>query len=171
MRSVLAALALTIAAPLHAAEWRVAVGVFMFQGVDVQLSVRPEQSRWQYSLRAVRYTEEWETASGTSLSETTTTKVGPQLNYLFSPEARGSWYLGVSLLKWTQRESSPRTGTSGKDETTAPFFGGGYSGRLGTRMFYNFGILLSPAELSTETADSAEQSTGADVQLQLGLAF
>jgi hypothetical protein len=166
-----ATLAFVIATPLQAAEWRLAAGIFMFSGVDAHLSVRPQGSGWQLGVRALRYTEEWETAAGTSLSKTTTTKVGPQLNYLFSPEARGSWYLGASVLRWTQQESSPRTGTSGRDETTAPFFGGGYSGRLGGRMFYNLGILLSPAKLSTQTADSAEETTGADIQLQFGLAL
>jgi hypothetical protein len=59
MKSVFLAMALTIAAPLQAAEWRPGVGVF-------------EQSRWQLGLRALRYTGEWETSAGTSLSKAAT---------------------------------------------------------------------------------------------------
>jgi hypothetical protein len=52
----------------------------------------------------------------------------------------------------------------------APFFGGGYARRGGIG-YWNFGLFLSPAKLTTQTADTAEETTGADVQLQLGLAF
>ena len=172
MKSVFVAMALTIAAPLQAAEWRAGVGVFVLSedGIDVHVSMRPEQSRWQFGLRALRYTEEWETSAGTSLSKTTTTKVGPQVNYLFSPEARASWYVGMSVMRWIQEEKSSRTTTRGRDQTTAPFFGGGYA-RRGDIGYWNFGLFLSPAKLTTQTADTAEETTGADVQLQLGLAF
>ena len=173
MKAIFLATALTIAAPLHAAEWRAGVGFFALSedGIDVHVSVRPEQSRWQLGFRALRYTEEWQTSSGTSISKTTTTKAGPQVNYLFSPEARASWYVGMSVMKWVQEEKSSRTATRGKDQTTAPFFGGGYSGRLGKAGYYNLGVFFSPATLSTQTADTAEESTGADVQVQLGFAF
>ena len=73
--------------------------------------------------------------------------------------------------RFSRSDSSSPWVAGGKDETTAPFFGGGYSGRLGSAFFYNLGLLLSPAKLSTQTADSAEESTGADIQVQLGLAF
>jgi hypothetical protein len=171
---ILIALAFSTAtAVVHAAEWRIAAGIFMLSedGIDVHVSVRPEQSRWQLGVRALRYTEEWETTSGTSVSKTTTTKAGPQINYLFSPHERGSWYLGVSVMKWIQEEKSSRTGTRGRDQTTAPFFGGGYSGRIAGFGYYNLGLFFSPASLSTQTADTAEETTGADVQVQFGLAF
>jgi len=172
MKAACMAVALAIAAPLvQAAEWRVGAGVFMLSGIDLHASVRPENSRWQFGVRALRYTEEWQTGTGTLIGETTTTKIGPQVNYLFSPESRGSWYLGVSVMKWIQEEGSSRTGTKGKDQTTAPFFGGGYSGRLGKAGYYNLGMFFSPATLSTQTADTAEETTGADVQVQLGFAF
>ena len=173
-RRTLFALALAAATPaLHAAEWRVGAGVGMLweDGLDLHLSVRPEESRWQFGVRALRYTDTWETGSGSLIGKTTTTMVGPQLNYLFSPESARSWYLGVSVMKWTQDETSARTGTRGRQQTTAPFFGGGYSGRLAKIGYYNFGLFFSPAKLSTQTADSAEETTGADIQLQIGLAF
>ena len=172
MKAACMAVALAIAAPVQAAEWRAAAGVFMLSedGIDLHVSVRPEQSRWQLGVRALRYTEEWETSHGTSISKTTTTKVGPQVNYLFSPEARASWYVGMSVMKWVQEEKSSRTTTRGKDQTTAPFFGGGYWKRGGIG-YWNFGLFFSPAKLSTQTADTAEETTGADVQLQFGLAF
>jgi hypothetical protein len=42
---------------------------------------------------------------------------------------------------------------------------------MGKVGYYNFGMFFSPAKLSTQTADSAEETTGADVQLQVGFAF
>jgi hypothetical protein len=164
-------LALT-ASPALAGEFSAAVGVFTLaeKGLDLHLSYRPENSHWQYGLRYVRFTEGFD-YGGAELTNTTTTKAGATVNYLFRPESRATWYLGVSLLKWTQTERSTRTGTSGKDSTTAPFFGGGYRGSIGNSAYYNLGLFLSPAKLVTRTADSAEESTGADVQLQLGIAF
>lgn len=97
--------------------------------------------------------------------------IGPTLNYLFTQHARGSWYVGASVLYWEQREESLRTGTSGKDSAVAPFFGGGYTGRLGKTGFYNMGLFVSPIELTTQTADTSQTGNGADVQLQLGFAF
>ena len=71
-------------------------------------------------------------------------------------------------MRWVQEEKSSRTTTRGRDQTTAP--GGGYARRGGIG-YWNFGLFLSPAKLTTQTADTAEETTGADVQLQLGLAF
>jgi hypothetical protein len=62
-------------------------------------------------------------------------------------------------------------GTSGEDSAVAPFFGAGYTGRLGRTGFYNMGLFVSPVELTTQTADSLTTGNGADVQLQLGIAF
>lgn len=169
---VLAAALMLASPPILAGEARVAVGAFILGGgIDLGLNYRFEGSHWQYGFRFVTWTDQWETASGTELSETTNTKIGPTLNYLFAPAARGSWYLGASVLHWTQDEESSRTGTTDKASTVAPFFGGGYTGRIGARGYYNLGLFLSPAKLSTQTADTAEETTGADIQLQLGIAF
>jgi len=173
LRRLVVALLLTFAGPpLPAGEFRIGIGPFIFaeDGLDFQVSYRPEQSHWQYGLRILRYTDEFN-FYGTTLTKTTTTQVGPTFSYLFTPEQRGSWYLGVSLLYWEQIEKSSRTGTSGKDSTTAPFFGGGYTRKIGTAGYFNVGLFLTPVSLSTRTADSSEESTGADVQLQLGFAF
>lgn len=169
---MISALVLLLAATPLRAELRAGIGAFTLAGgLDVQLSYRPQQSHWTYGLRYARWTDEWETPSGTALSESTTTKVGPTINYLFRPESRGSWYVGMSVLHWTQTERSPRTGTSGTASKIAPFFGGGYTGLLGRSLYYHWGLFLSPAKLSTQTADSAEETTGADAQLLLGFTF
>jgi hypothetical protein len=42
---------------------------------------------------------------------------------------------------------------------------------LGSSLYYHWGLFLSPAKLSTQTADSAEETTGADAQLLLGFTF
>lgn len=164
------ALALAVALPARA-EVSAAIGVFtLTDGLDVQLAYRAEHSPWQWGLRFVRWSEEYE-FGGTSLTQTTTTKVGPLANYLFSPASRSSWYAGAALYRWTQEEQSVRTGTAGKESKTALFFGGGYQGRFARYGYYNLGILLSPAKITTRTADSSEESTGADLQVQVGFAF
>jgi hypothetical protein len=173
MKAFVVAASLALAASTaQAGEARLAAGFFLLadDGIDFHASYRAEQSHWQWGLRFVRYTEEYG-FDGTAVSRTTTTKVGPTVSYLFRPDERGSWYLGASLLDWRQKEKSQRTGTVDEDSGVAPFFGGGYTGRLGAHGFYNLGLFLSPAKRSTQTADSAEEGTGADVQLQIGLAF
>jgi len=158
-------------APAQAGEVSAAIGIFtLSDGLDLQVGYRPEQSRWQFGYRFVRWTEGFE-FGGSKLTDTTTTKTGPLINYYFRPEARGSWYVGAALLHWTQEEKSTRTGTRDKDSKLAPFLGGGYRGKLGGSVYYNLGLFLSPAELKTSTADSTEETTGADVQVQLGIAF
>jgi hypothetical protein len=171
-RAALAAFALALAsASVQAGETRLAVGALTFApGLDLHLTWRAEESHWQLGLRAVRFSDEFQ-FYGESLTETTTTMAGPTLNYLFTPHSRGSWYLGTSLLYWGQREKSLRTGTIAEDSALAPFFGAGYTGRLGKTGFYNMGLFVSPVELTTETADSMTTGNGADVQLQLGIAF
>lgn len=173
-RALVCALALALASPYsQAGETRLAVGALTFApglGLDLHVTHRADESPWQFGLRAVRWSDEFQFA-GTSLTETTTTMIGPTLNYLFTPRAQASWYVGTSLLYWEQREKSLRTGTSGKDSAVAPFFGAGYTRRLGTSGFYNVGLFVSPVELSTQTADSSQTGNGADVQLQFGIGF
>jgi hypothetical protein len=159
------------AARVAAGEVTATLGVFtLSDGLDVQLGYRADHSRWQLGYRFVRWTEEFEFRE-TVLTQTTTMKTGPTLNYLFTPSSRASWYLGVALYRWTQEEQSARTGTIGKDSTTAPFFGGGYRGRFGGYGYFSVGLLLSPAKLTTTTVDSSEESTGADAQVLIGVAF
>jgi hypothetical protein len=136
-RSILAALVLALAsASVQAGETRLAVGALTFApGLDLHLTWRAEESHWQFGLRAVRYSDEFQ-FYGESLTETTTTMTA-----------------------------------SGEDSAVAPFFGAGYTGRLGRTGFYNIGLFVSPVELTTQTADSLTTGNGADVQLQLGMAF
>jgi len=178
MRSWLVALALALAAaPLRAGEFRVGVGVFTFaeDGADLLVSYRPEGSRFAWGYRYVRWTDTFEDPfTGNKLTKTTSTLDGPVLNYLFRPEARGTWYLGVSVLRWSKAERSLITGEVGTGSTTAPFFGGGYTGSIGRSSFYyNAGLFISPgAKVNTSTSVSSEEDSGGfDVQLQLGVAF
>ena len=65
-------------------------------------------------------------------------------------------------------------GEVGTGSTTAPFFGGGYTGSIGRASFYyNAGLFISPgAKVNTSTSVSSEEDSGGfDVQLQLGVAF
>jgi hypothetical protein len=135
---------------------------------EIDLRYQPEKSRWADGVRVIRSTDEF-ALNGEALTKTNTTKAGPALTYLFSPESRRSWYLGASLMQWKQTEKSLRTGTSDSASSTAPFFGGGYRGKVGNSFYYELGLLLSPAKLITRTADSSQESTGADVRVQFGI--
>jgi len=160
------------AAPVRAGEFSAAAGIFFVvaeDGVDLHVSYRSTASPWQYGLRALHYSEQSEIFGVRTKS--TTTMAGPSLNYMFTPESSGSWYLGAMVLYWARKEESLRTGTSDQKSTVAPFFGGGYRGKIGTSGYYNLGMYFSSAELKTQTADSSEESTGADIQLQIGFAF
>jgi hypothetical protein len=75
-RAVLAALVLTLAsASVQAGETRLAVGALTFApGLDLHLTWRTEESHWQFGLRAMRYSDEFQ-FYGESLTEALTTWV------------------------------------------------------------------------------------------------
>jgi len=159
--------------PAHADEFRMGLGIFnLVGGPDLQMSFRPNQSHWQFGFRHNRWVEEFEDPfTGRGFTENTTTMTGPIVCYLFNIEARKTYYLGVSMLQWSITEKSLRTGESDTDSVTAPFYGGGYTGRLGNSTYFNLGAFLSSAELKVETSVSGTETTGADLQLQLGIVF
>jgi hypothetical protein len=167
-----AALALALGScAARAGEVSASLGIFtLSRGLDVQVGYRADGSPWELGYRFVRWTETFE-FRGAELTDTTTTKTGPLVNYLFSPGAQRSWYVGAALYKWSQKEESLRTGTTGEDSRVAPFFGGGYRGAFLGRSYFNLGAYLSPTKLTTRTADSMEETTGADLQVQLGITF
>ncbi len=158
------------------ANWYFGIGVFVLaeDGLDFQFGFRPDQSHWQYGWRLVRWTDTSEDPfTGRDLTTSTETKTGPFVNYLFTIDGQGSFYLGVAVLQWSRTEKSLMTGESDSASTTALFGGGGYQTRLSSLFYFNIGILLSPGtSLSTKTSVSSEETSGAfDVQLQLGVAF
>ena len=166
-----------LAASPARAELTFGVGVFTFapDGVDLQVGFRTENSPWLFGYRYVRWTDTFEDPfTGRELTDTTETKTGPFVLYLFRPQENWSPYVGLSVLKWSSTEKLLRTGETNTDSTTTPYFGGGIMGRIGSSVFhYNAGIFLSPwAKLHTQTAESSEDSSGGfDIQLQLGVVF
>lgn len=164
------------ASPLQAGQFMMGIGPFTFaeDGLDLQVSYRPDQSHWQYGYRYVRWTDTFEDPfTGRSLTKTTETITGPLVNYLFTPEARWTWYVGASVYRWSIKDKSLITGEIGSDSTIAPYFGGGFMGLMGKSFYYNAGILLSPtAKLSTSTSVSSEENSGGfDIQIHLGITF
>jgi hypothetical protein len=160
----------------HPAEVRLGLGIFFVapDGVDLTVSFIPRDSHWQFGYRYVRWTDTFDDPyTGRGLTRTTDDMQGPFVNYLFHPEENGTWYLGMSLLRWSRTEASLVTGASSSDSVVAPFFGGGYTGHLGKHAYYNAGIFLSPGtELKTNTGVSSEESSGGfDIQLQMGIVF
>jgi len=159
----------------HPAELRIGFGIFFVapDGVDLLVSFSPANSRWQLGYRYVRWTDTFnDPFTGRELTETTETMQGPQVNYLFRPEQNSTWYLGVSVLRWSRTEVHLVTGASDSDSVTSPFFGGGYTGHIGKHVFYNLGMFLTAADLKTDTGASSDESSGGfDIQLQLGVVF
>ena len=173
---VLPLFALLLASPAQAAEFRIGIGAFILaqNGADFQFSIRPDQSHWMYGYRFIRWTDTFEDPyTGRGLTESTETKTGPLVCYLFNIENDGTFYLGASLLQWSRTEKSTVTGESDSASTTALFWGGGYTARLGSLVYYNIGIFISPGtSLSTHTSVSSEDDSGAfDIQAQLGIFF
>jgi hypothetical protein len=161
---------------LQAQDFRVGAGVFLLadQGQDFQISFRPASSHWQFSYRHVQWRDHFnDPFTGRRLTETTETRTGPLVDYLFSPQSPGSWYLGGAVLRWSKREESLLTGEVDRVATTAPFIGGGYARTLGRHVYFNLGLYLSPGtRLSTRTSVSSEDDSGAfDIQIQLGARF
>jgi hypothetical protein len=161
------------AATAHAEEFRIGLGIFNFAGgPDFQVNYRPNNSHWQLGYRHNRWIESFEDPfSGMDLSENTTTMTGPIVCYLLNIESSKTYYLGASLLRWSSTEESLRTGESDTESVVAPFFGGGYTRRLGKSGYFNLGAFISGAELKTETNVSGTETTGLDLQLQMGIVF
>jgi hypothetical protein len=175
-RAAARALEVKAAAPRspHPAEFRLGVGIFFISGVDLWAGFLPKNSRWQFGYRYVRWTDTFEDPyTGRELTDTTEAMQGLQVNYLFRPEKRGSWYLGASVLQWSRTESASANSASDTASVVAPFFGGGYTRRLGTHFYFNGAIFLSPGTtLETDTGASSEESSGGfDIQLQMGVSL
>ena len=165
---------LLLAAPPGAAETRVALGMFTLIGkMDLQLNFRPEQSHWMFGFRYLAYEDEFEDPfTGRVLDKTDVTMTGPTVTYLLDIDSYATWYFGASLLSWSKELREEGVGgQSDEASTTAPFFGGGYMGRIGSVGYYNVGLFFSGAELTLETEYTFEEETGLDVQAQLGFVF
>ena len=165
---------LLLSAPANAVETRVALGVFILTGgIDLQLNFRPEQSHWMFGLRHLTYEDEFEDPfTGRVLDKTDVTMTGPIVTYLINIDSGSTWYVGASMLSWSKKLREEGVGgQSDEASVTAPFFGGGYMGKLGDAGYYNVGMFLSSAELTLETEYTFDQETGIDVQAQLGFVF
>lgn len=162
--------------PPTAKQFLVGIGIFMLGGgADFQVYYQPPQTHYQLGYKYTRWSDEFQDPySGTYLTSTTESLSGPVFNYLFHPESKGSFYLGISLLTWSRTETALAISTPPDSQsTTNVYFGGGYTRAIGSFGYYNLGIYVSPtAQLNTQTAISSEQSKGnIDMQLQIGLAF
>jgi hypothetical protein len=175
-QAVAATLQVKAAAPRspHRPDFRLGLGVFFVAGSDLWIGFLPRNSRWQFGYRYVSWTDNFnDPYTNNELTETTETMQGPQVNYLFRPEKRGSWYVGSSVMQWSKTEAANLNGVSDSVEVVAPFIGGGYTRHLGKHGYYNAAMFLAPwAELNTDTGVSSEQSSGGfDIQLQIGASF
>jgi len=164
------------AVTLWSGDTRLGVGVFTFanQGMDLQASFRPTGSAWTFGFRHVQWMDTFhDPFTGRALSETTETRTGPVVTYLFRPEARGSWYLGGAVYRWAKAEKSLAYGDTSRVSTTAPLVGGGYTRAFGSHFFWNTGIFLGPGKtLKTQTSTGSEEDSGVfDIQVQAGLRF
>jgi hypothetical protein len=159
---------------LHPADFRLGLGVFFVAGTDLWAGFLPRNSRWQFGYRYVLWNDTFEDPyTGRELTETTESLQGPQVNFLFRPEKRGTWYLGTSALQWSKSETAKANGVTDSASVTSLFLGGGYTHRLGKHVYWSGAMFLAPwADLSTDTGASSDESSGGfDVQIQIGGAF
>ncbi len=171
-----AALALFAATPASAGDaFRAGVGAFVLGGgADLHLSYRPTGQHWAYGLRYLRWVDTFvDPFTGNDLTETTNEYVGPTVDYRFAPEARHGWYLSVAALRASKSEHAFLTDEVGTDEEVSLYVGGGWSGVLGDRGYYDLGMMISPgAELATATSVSSEEESGLfDIRLIIGVRF
>jgi hypothetical protein len=161
--------------PVEAGEISLGLGPLLLSdnGADFHMSYRADHSPWEFGYRYVRYSESSDDPFGGTLSESTTTMRGPTLFYLFRPDAPGSWFAGVAVLKAERVERSLLVNEEARDSKNALFFGGGYRGQWGSHGFFRLGMLVSPGtELNTKTSvTSTEESGLGDVYAQIGLRF
>jgi hypothetical protein len=168
---------LLLPATACAAGVQLGIGPFALarDGADVFIAYQPEGSRYRIGASYKRWTDIFrDPFAGWDHSKTTETKTGLLIDYLFQPETDDSFFVGGGLLKWTRTETPLLiTAPSGTNSTLDPYFGGGYTGKLGKYGFYNLGMYLSPtARLQTQTTISSEESSGGfDIQLQIGVRF
>lgn len=158
------------------AEVRLSLGIFNLAsgGADVQVQVRRPGDHWLLGVRFAQWIDVFhDPFSGRALTETRETRAGATLDYLFRPERRFTWTVGVSILRLTKAETSLYTGEVGRDATTAPLLGGGFMGQLGAHVTYQVGIHLAPgASLHTHTSVSSEDDSGGfDVRAGFGIRF
>lgn len=162
--------------PLHADGLTIGVGLGFFAdaGTDLLVTYQPQQSHWQYGYRYLAWSETFtDPFTGNKLTKTDDVMTGPMVNYLFSPQEERSWYVGMSILRWSTTETSLVTGATSSDTTTDAYWGGGYAATVEQVFYYNVGLYLSPtAEQHTDTGVSSEDSTGGiDVLVQFGVVF
>ncbi len=162
--------------PLPAGDVRLGVGVFSFapRGADVQLSYQLGEGPWTVGFRHVQWMDTFhDPFTGRALSETTETRTGPLVTYLFRPKGPGSWYVGGAVYQWKKAEKSLVYGDISHASTTAPLLGGGYTRTFGTWFYWNTGMYLGPGKrLHTQTSTGSEDDSGVfDIQVQVGVRF
>lgn len=174
---LIAAVLLLPSALAQAEGIQIGVGLFALaqDGADIQINFRPPQNHYQFGFRYLRWTDTFrDPFTGNLHSSTTNTLSGPQLIYLFSPEADSTFYAGGEVLKWTRTETPLLIAApSDSRSRTDLYFGGGYTGLISKNFYYNLGMFIAPnADMTTQTAISSEESSGNfDIQIQAGMVF
>lgn len=176
MKAILAGAALALCcAAKAAAETGVAVGLVGFGALGGQAHWQPEGSRWRVGLQYGRvpdYTFR-DPFTGRPLTLEQEDFMGVFVHRQFRPGREGRWYAAAAVLRWWRKETSLDFGTSDSDTTLAPYFGGGYMRRFGSRWFWNLGILVSPwAENNVRTEGGSTENDGAaDLHADIGVLF
>lgn len=176
MRAILIGAVLLLCCGLKAAaETGLAAGLVGFGALGGQAHWQPEGSRWRFGLeygRVPDYTFR-DPFTGRALSLEREDFLGPFVHRQFTPGREGRWYAAAALLRWRREEKSLDFGETGSDASLAPYFGGGYMRRFGSRWFWNLGILVSPwAENNVKTQGGSTESDGAaDLHANIGVLF
>jgi hypothetical protein len=142
--------------------------------VDLQLLYQPDpKSPWVIGLRYLSGTERFDDPfTGNALSDDEHTVYGLSAFYLFNPQKAANFYVGAGIYRQSLTVTSLVTGERSTDSAIAPYIGGGYISRLGSRYYYNIGVMLGlGSTLKTKTSVTEDEETGIDPQLIIGVNF
>lgn len=166
--------------PAHASgeAIRIGVGLHIFCGTDFEGSLRLPQTPYQVGFIYQSCTSHTtDPFSGHPLTDEVESSSGPFVNYLFSPDDKSTFYVGIAMFTWSRTETylvaNAPPGPPGSASTTDLYFGGGYTTDWGEFGYTNFGLYSSPtAKLETKTVGSSTTSSGGfGLQGRIGLRF
>jgi len=150
------------------------IGILTIIGLDMRLLIRESQSPWLFSLRYLNTKDDFINEAVAGLPEDAsdklyTKRVGPEVYYLFSPYNNYSFYVGGGLIATTKKLTCHNESDSISNKRL--FFGGGLHRQWTSGFGYQFGILLSPNNVSTLKTTFCQNDEGGDFDINISLLF
>jgi len=145
-----------------------------FLRADFRFSFRQGEEPLVYGFRYFNITDDFinESAAGlpnSSSDKRYTTRVGPYIDYLFSPHDDRTYYLSGALYQTTVKISCDNESDS--DSSPGIYFGGGYRLELDNGFGYNIGVLVSPFVRLSQTTTNCSSDSSGDVDIRASLTY